>query len=91
MTEHAMSNAALANPSVRTIWTYALFASNLQPSDKPTRDQIRTTIAVVLRKNGSCAETVASEYGHHPETAALRMGWCRTCVDAVVAAEAGTS
>lgn len=56
----------------------ALFASALQPSDRPTVTQIRTAIARSVRTYGGargCAAALAAEYGEHPETASARMRW----------------
>jgi hypothetical protein len=59
-----------------------LFCSCVQPSDQPTRTQIVESIAAVARTLGcrSCAETLAQEFGEHPEAAAVRMRWARTVV-----------
>ena len=55
----------------------ALFASALQPSDRPTAAEIRTAIARSVRTHGprGCAAALAAEYGEHPETASARMRW----------------
>lgn len=56
----------------------ALFASDLQPSDRPTDAQVARAIDTSLLVRGGaagCAAAVASEYGEHPETAAPRMRW----------------
>ena len=70
-----------------TIEAEALFASDLQPSEFPTVEQVTSAIDVSLRMRGGaegCAAVVAAEYGDHPETAALRMRWAlslaATCV-----------
>jgi hypothetical protein len=59
----------------------ALFASYLQPSDRPSaariRDAIRRSHTVHGGRSG-CAAVVAAEYGEHPDTAAARMRWALT-------------
>lgn len=61
----------------------AVFASSLQPSDEPTGEQIRYTIATIARTRGCrcCAEIVATEFGEHPEAAVERMRWARDVVN----------
>lgn len=55
----------------------ALFASNLQPSDRPDDDTAADSIAAVLERLGcdGCAAHVASEFGEHPDQAVARMRW----------------
>lgn len=56
----------------------ALFASSLQPSDRPTVEQAKAAVLASLRRNGGasgCAAFCAAEYGEHPDTAAARMRW----------------
>ncbi|XVU29456.1 hypothetical protein ACQPZJ_20990 [Actinoplanes sp. CA-054009] len=55
----------------------ALFASGLQPSDRPSQAQARAAITVTLRALGirGCAARLAEESGDHPEAAARRMSW----------------
>jgi hypothetical protein len=62
----------------RTTRAQALFASRLQPSERPTPAQVAVAIADSLRGNGGiagCLAVVATEYGDHPDTAAARMRW----------------
>ena len=63
--------------SVLAIQTDALFASELQRSEKHTVGQLRLAIAAALDAYGDagCAGRVAQEFGDHPETAAGRMRW----------------
>jgi hypothetical protein len=59
----------------------ALFASDLQPSDRPTDAQVARAIHKSLLARGGvagCAAAMAAEYGEHPENAALRMRWALT-------------
>jgi hypothetical protein len=59
----------------------AVFASNLQPSDRPTAEEVRDAIRASLRQHGGrcgCAAACAAEYGEHPETATERMRWALT-------------
>lgn len=60
----------------------ALFASNVQPSDRPDPAQIHAAIVASIRAHGSrgCAALVAQEFGDHPETAVNRMIWARATV-----------
>jgi hypothetical protein len=56
----------------------ALFASDLQPSERPTEAQVVRAIHTSLVARGGaagCAAAMAAEYGEHPETAAVRMRW----------------
>lgn len=55
-----------------------LFVSWLQPSDRPTADQVDAAIRATLLTHGGmydCTAVFAAEYGEHPETAADRMRW----------------
>jgi len=58
----------------------ALFASSLQPSDRPDPAQVLVAISVTFEALGDtgCAARVAQEFGDHPETAVSRMRWART-------------
>ncbi|MDQ7906351.1 hypothetical protein RB614_17700 [Phytohabitans sp. ZYX-F-186] len=63
----------------------ALFASDLQPSDRPTAAQVARAIHTSLVARGGtagCAAVMAAEYGEHPEAAALRMRWALTLASA---------
>ena len=55
----------------------ALFASPLQPSDRPTAPEVREAVAATLRRLRiqGCAAHLAGDFGDHPETAAVRMRW----------------
>jgi len=55
----------------------ALFASPLQPSDRPAAPQVRQAVAATLRRLRiqGCAAHLAGDFGDHPETAAARMTW----------------
>jgi hypothetical protein len=64
----------------------ALFASYLQPSDRPTGAQVDRAIHTSLVVRGGaagCAAVMAAEYGEHPEAAALRMRWALALASAV--------
>jgi hypothetical protein len=60
----------------------ALFASALQPSDRPAVPEIRQAVAATLRRLRiqGCAAQLAGEFGDHPETAAARMRWALATV-----------
>ena len=62
----------------------ALFASCLQPSDRPSAQQVATAIDQVMRREPTpdCACALATEYGDHPEEAAARMRWALALVAA---------
>jgi hypothetical protein len=68
-----------------TVRAQALFASSLQPSQRPTPTEVRAAIAATLRNRGApgCAAAVATEYGDHPETASARMAWALATVRAL--------
>jgi len=55
----------------------ALFACDLQPSERPHQEEVRRAVTVTLRRRGHrwCAERVAQEFGDHPEIAVHRMAW----------------
>ena len=55
----------------------ALFASNLQASDRPSAEQIGEAVETTLQRLGTagCAARLAGEFGDHPELAAARMAW----------------
>jgi hypothetical protein len=57
----------------------ALFASALQPSDKPTAAMLSAAITGAVRQFGigGCAAQMAQEFGDHPGAAASRMRWVR--------------
>ena len=61
----------------------ALFASPLQPSDKPTAETVSEAIGSTLRRLGAagCTSHTAEEFGNHPEEAAERMRWVRGISD----------
>lgn len=70
----------------------ALFCSDLQPSDRPSREAIDQAVTAMLLAYATegCAGHVAQEFGDHPEQAATRMRWCMTAVVYGVFAIAGT-
>ena len=69
----------LAQPTAREARSEAVFASTLQPSDTPTADMIASAISRAVQRLGTrgCAETMAQEFGDHPDVAAERMRWAR--------------
>ena len=60
----------------------ALFVSDVQPSDAPTRDVVQQAITQTIIRYGTdgCAATVAAEFGDHPDIAVSRMLWVRRVV-----------
>jgi hypothetical protein len=73
-----MTNTATSRDSQLRARAEALFASSLQPSDRPGMRQVRAAIAASLlahRGAAGCAARMAAEYGEHPEEAACRMRW----------------
>ncbi len=72
--------SALDSHEVRT---EALFVSDVQRSQEPTPELIRTIVTAVVDRLGEtgCAELVAQEFGEHPDCAPGRMRWARTQVE----------
>ena len=62
--------------------TEALFVSDVQRSEHPTEDLIRTTVSATVDRLGEsgCAALVAQEFGEHPDCALGRMRWARHAV-----------
>jgi hypothetical protein len=60
----------------------ALFASNLQRSERATPESVRQAVTATVRRLGTrgCAAQVAQEFGEHPETAVGRMRWALSLV-----------
>jgi hypothetical protein len=77
--------------AVNDLRAEALFCSDLQPSDMPSREGIDQAITAMLLAYATegCAGHVAQEYGDHPDAAVERMAWCRTAVVFGVFAVAG--
>jgi hypothetical protein len=67
----------------------ALFASDLQRSERPSPELIREAVLATVRRlgEGGCAERVAEEFGEHPDSAVGRMLWARGAVRAAFAAQ----
>lgn len=79
--------------SIAAVRSEALFASAVQPSDRPDIRQVQDAIAGAVRQFGirGCAERMAQEFGDHPQAALARMQWARHVVDeAFVSARATT-
>lgn len=76
-TRPATRRPAPDRPIITAARAAALFASTLQPSDKPRDDTVRITVQAVIHDQGlrGCRAFVAGEYGEHPETAGARMTW----------------
>ncbi|MFG1606166.1 hypothetical protein [Actinoplanes sp. NPDC049265] len=70
---------ALLDDAVRT---EALFASDLQRSQRPTSESVRSAVIAALERLGAggCAELVAQEFGEHPDCALGRMQWARHAI-----------
>ncbi|GGK41000.1 hypothetical protein GCM10010124_37300 [Pilimelia terevasa] len=66
----------------------ALFVSDLQPSQQPTRDEVAAAVSATVARLGSsgCAGSFAHEFGDHPETALRRMAWVREILQGIPAA-----
>jgi hypothetical protein len=71
--------------TLEAVRSEALFASNLQLSDRPAADQVRQAVASTLRRFGmrGCAVQVAGEFGDHPDVAVVRMRWALATIRAV--------
>ncbi|HET6479646.1 MAG TPA: hypothetical protein VFG35_06330 [Actinoplanes sp.] len=67
------------NRAVQDLAAEALFVSDIQPSERPTRHAITQTITAMLLcyGNDGCAAEFAAQFGDHPDTAARRMSWAR--------------
>lgn len=67
----------IAMLDVRVARVAAVFASDLQPSDRPGRAEVGKAVSVAVRRFGSagCKELLAQEFGDHPDTAVRRMKW----------------
>jgi hypothetical protein len=65
--------------TVQELAAEALFVSDLQPSECPSRKTLEDTVTAMLLRHGSdgCAAAVAEEFGDHPESAVRRMNWVR--------------
>jgi hypothetical protein len=72
---------------VQELAAEALFVSDLQPSEHPSRKTVEDTVTAMLLRHGSegCAGGVAEEFGDHPEMAVRRMGWVRQELRSVMA------
>jgi hypothetical protein len=70
-----------------------LFASPVQPSDRPTPGEVRTALAVQLRRCGgdlaAGLAALAQEAGDHPDSYAARMRWAIRSVDGLRAGHPG--
>jgi len=67
------------NRAVQDLAAEALFVSDIQPSQHPSRRAITQTITAMLSCYGEdgCAAEFAAQFGDHPDTAARRMSWAR--------------
>lgn len=74
--------------TVQELAAEALFVSDLQPSECPSRRAVEDAVTAMILRYGSdgCAATVAAEFGDHPETAVRRMSWVRTEIHSALAA-----
>jgi hypothetical protein len=63
--------------TVQELAAEALFVSDLQPSECPTRRAVEDAVTAMILRLGSdgCAAGVAEEFGDHPESAVRRMSW----------------
>jgi hypothetical protein len=64
------------------VCTEALFASDLQRSQRPSAELIRAAVTETVGRLGEsgCAALVAQEFGEHPDCALGRMRWARAAV-----------
>ncbi len=64
---------------VQDLAAEALFVSDLQPFQRPSRQMLEDTVTAMILRHGSdgCAAVVATEFGDHPESAVRRMCWAR--------------
>ena len=75
--------------TVQDLAAEALFVSDLQPSECPSRQTLEETVTAMILRHGSdgCAAAVAAEFGDHPEWAVRRMCWAREEVRSVTIAQ----
>ncbi|WP_412736195.1 hypothetical protein [Krasilnikovia sp. MM14-A1259] len=75
--------------TVRELAAEALFVSNLQPSEDPSRQSMEEAVTAMILRHGSegCAAGVATEFGDHPEMAVRRMLWVCGQLDRLMAQE----
>jgi hypothetical protein len=64
----------------------ALFASDLQPSQRPSAREVRDAVRTVVARHdpGGCAAIVANAYGNEPDLAMRRMTWALAQVTAAI-------
>jgi hypothetical protein len=74
--------------TVQDLAAEALFVSDLQPSECPSRETVEQAVTAMILRLGSegCAAGVAAEFGDHPESAVRRMSWVRRELDQLSAA-----
>jgi hypothetical protein len=62
---------------VKDLAAEALFVSDVQPSDCPSRERVEQAVTAMILQYGSdgCAAGVATEFGDHPDVAVQRMHW----------------
>ena len=74
--------------TVQELAAEALFVSDLQPSDCPSRRSVEEAVTAMILRYGSdgCAAGVAAEFGDHPDMAVRRMSWVRSEINNAVAA-----
>jgi hypothetical protein len=74
--------------TVQDLAAEAMFVSDLQPSECPSRHSIEEAVTAMLLRHGSdgCAAGVAGEFGDHPEAAVRRMSWVRRELGAMLTA-----
>jgi hypothetical protein len=74
--------------TVQDLAAEALFVSDLQPSESPSRRAVEEAVTTMILRYGSdgCAAGVAVEFGDHPDVASRRMCWVRAELLAKIAA-----
>ena len=72
---------------VKDVAAEALFVSDLQPSQCPSRDAVEQAVTAMILLHGSegCAAGVATEFGDHPDIAVRRMHWVHSELTGVLA------
>jgi hypothetical protein len=72
---------------VKDLAAEALFVSNLQPSECPSREAVEQAVTAMILLHGSdgCAADVATEFGDHPDTSVRRMNWVHSELTGVLA------
>jgi len=78
----------MSHLNINDVRSEVLFASTLQPSDRPTAAEVRAELRRTVRRLGvsGCIGCMAQDFGDAPSRAAARMLWVRSLVADIFAA-----